>query len=176
MKEIWKSVVGYEGSYEVSSYGNVRSVTRKVRTGKNYTRTVKGKILRQHVSRNGYKFLSLCKNGKYTGCFVHVLVAKAFLPNPNNYPIVNHKSQEKTDNRVENLEWCTYLYNNTYGGLNEKKMKPVDQFTADGLLVKSYKSLTDAAMENGYMIGNISNCCRGVIKQYKGYKWSYRKR
>lgn len=131
-QEIWKSVPGYEGLYEVSTFGRVRSVGRYA----NVTRTIRGKIqeyshylnskiLRLQVKKAKrcaggvyknltYLGLSLYKEGKYYNELVHRLVAKAFIPNPNNYPTVNHKNCNSHDNRVSNLEWCTYQYNNTY--------------------------------------------------------------
>ena len=95
-KEIWKDIQGYEGIYQVSSYGRVKSFKKN-----------KVKILKPQMHYKGYKFVTLHKNGIGEKCKVHRLVAKAFIPNPNNYPVVNHKDENKSNNNVENLEWCS---------------------------------------------------------------------
>ena len=113
--EIWKDIEGYEGLYQVSNKGRVKSL------GNNKTR--REKILQPSENHKGYLRISLYKNGKQKKFLVHRLVAEAFLPNPNNLPQVNHKIDDfehRSDNRVENLEWCTAEYNNNYGTHNEK--------------------------------------------------------
>lgn len=104
--EEWKNIIGYEGLYEVSNKGNVRNVRRN-------------KLLKLSKDYYGYIRVSLSKNGIQTGLKVHRLVAQAFIPNPNNLPQVNHRNEDKTDNSVENLEWCTAKYNNNYGHRTE---------------------------------------------------------
>lgn len=103
--EEWKAIPGYEGLYEVSNKGNVRNVRRNT-------------LLRLPKNNNRYIRVSLCKNGIKTGLTVHRLVAGAFIPNPDNLPEVNHKDEDKTNNRVENLEWCDHKYNMNYGTRN----------------------------------------------------------
>ena len=107
MDEVWKDIEGYEGLYQVSNLGNVRSLK--------YAGGNKVKLLKQYTDKKGYKRIGLYKNGKYKLYMVHRLVTIAFIPNPNNLPIINHKDEDKTNNNVNNLEWCTYEYNNTYG-------------------------------------------------------------
>ena len=102
MMEEWRAVPGYEGLYEVSNIGNVRNVRRNT-------------LLRLTKTNNGYIRVGLCKNGIKTGFQVHRLVAQAFIPNPNNLPQVNHLDENKTNNNVDNLEWCTAKYNLSYG-------------------------------------------------------------
>lgn len=108
--EIWRPVIGYEGLYEVSSYGRVRGLDRF--DGRN---KITGKILSVNYEKNGYCSVALSKYGNMKRHKIHRLVAQAFIPNPDNLPQVNHKDENKENNRVENLEWCTAKYNINYG-------------------------------------------------------------
>lgn len=174
--EIWRDIKGYEGLYQVSNYGRVKSL--------NYNHTKKEGIMKAALDGGGYLHLRLHKNGKRKNFFVHRLVADAFLPNPDNFPIVNHKNEKPSDNRVENLEWCDVKYNNNYGTRNErisktqingKKSKPVLQFTLDGTFVREWPS-THEAGRNGFKQAHVSACCRGNtrLKTYKGFIWKYK--
>ena len=121
-----KSVKGYEGYYEVDQFGRVFSVDRVISVndnGRQYNKPLKAKQMKQTVHTKGYKTVSLTKDGKTKTVFVHRIVAEAFIPNPNNLPMVNHKDEDRTNNFVENLEWCTVAYNNTYGNAQKKKAK-----------------------------------------------------
>ena len=109
MKEIWKDIEGYEGLYQVSNLGRVKSFPR---IG---THARKIKIIKIMEDRIGYKFIHLSKNNKQKRKSIHRLVAETFIPNPNNYPCINHIDECKENNKVNNLEWCTYSYNNNYG-------------------------------------------------------------
>lgn len=120
--EQWKDVVGYEGLYEVSNLGRVRSLDRKIKY-KNSFKTVKGKYIQQRYEPYGHLMVRLCKDGKKKQYYVHRLVAQAFLPNPYNLPCINHKNEIPDDNRPENLEWCTVAYNNTYGTRIEREIE-----------------------------------------------------
>ena len=120
MEEQWKPIIGYEGLYEVSNFGNVRSLDRIVKRWKGYS-TKKGKIIIPfYESKKGYYQVTLIKDGKKKHYRVHRLVASAFLENPFNYTDVNHKDENKTNNHVDNLEWCTRKYNNNYGTKPER--------------------------------------------------------
>ena len=119
-EEIWRPVVGYEGLYEVSSYGRVKSVDRYVKTCYEAYKLQKGKILSLVKDKDGYLRVFLFCNGKGHRKFAHRLVAQAFIQNPNNFPIINHKDEDKTNNSVDNLEWCDSKYNNTYGTRKDK--------------------------------------------------------
>lgn len=116
MDEIWKDIEGYEGKYEVSNLGNVRSL--------NYRGTGGIKLLKQGTTR-GYKLTCLYKNGKGKQYWVHRLVAIAFIPNPNNLPVVNHKDENPSNNNVNNLEWCTQEYNINYGTARKRASESI---------------------------------------------------
>lgn len=175
--EIWKPVVGYEGLYEVSNLGRVRSLDRYAKQPKGGLRLIKGRILNQYINRCGYLFVSLSKNGKVKKITIHRLVAQAFIPNPDNLPEVNHKDECKTNNRADNLEYCTRKYNLYYGTGNsrraDKQSKPVLQFDLQGNFIKEWSSLIEAG-RNGFGQGNISLCCQGKQKFHKGFIWKYK--
>lgn len=160
-KEEWKPIVGYEGLYMVSNMGRVKSL--------NYNHTGTERVLKPAYNTYGYLFVTLCKDGKKKNCLIHRLVAEAFLDNPHNYPEVNHKDENKENNAVSNLEYCTSLYNNEYS-----KAKPVLQLTLDGQLVQEWPSTHEAARQGGFNRGNISNCCLGKYKTHGGYVWKYK--
>ena len=123
MSEEWRPIEGYEGLYEVSSYGRVRSLDRYVKTCYEAYKLHKGKILSPAKDKNGYLKVHLCCNGKHNIIRVHRLVCKAFIPNPDNLPEVNHKDEDKTNNSVDNLEWCDHSYNISYGTRTERQKK-----------------------------------------------------
>lgn len=167
----WVPVHEYEGLYEISeSLGKVRSLNH---LGK------KGKVGLLDGSDNGCGYLQvfLYKNGKADMFFIHRLVAEHFVPNPFNKPCVNHKNEDKTDNRACNLEWVTYKENNNHGTRTkraaETQSKPVLQFTKDGEFVREWSSMTETVL-GGFNFKNVSACCRGVKKSHRGYLWKYK--
>lgn len=166
--ENWKDIEGYP-NYQVSNLGRVKSL------GNNKTR--KEKILKSGKNNKGYLKVILYKEGKIKNYRVHRLVAQAFLDNPNNLSEVNHKDEDKTNNRVENLEWCTHQYNNNYGTHNEKVVKtlsiPILQFSLDGEFIKKWDSATQVERELGFYQSSITKCCKGKQKTCGGYKWYY---
>lgn len=118
-----KAVKGYEGYYEVDMYGNVYSVERTVRvndTGREYDKPVKERKMKQSNHSKGYKIVPLTKDGVTKSHYVHRIVAEAYIDNPYNLPFINHKDEDKTNNFVGNLEWCTEQYNSTYGNARKK--------------------------------------------------------
>ena len=123
---IRKPVIGYEGYYEVDNCGRVYALNRVIHVedhGRSYDKPLIGGILKQHMHSKGYKIVPLTRDGKTKNVFVHRIVAMAFLANPNKLPCVNHKDEDKTNNFAENLEWCTYQYNNAYGSKPKKHSK-----------------------------------------------------
>ena len=124
MEEIWKPVKDFEGYYEVSNLGRVRSVDRVVLDKvRNCERLLKGRIIIQSDNGHGYKRVVFCKEHKLINKYVHRMVAETFIPNPDNLPQVNHKDEDKSNNAVSNLEWCSEVYNTNYGtGIQRKSM------------------------------------------------------
>ena len=153
-EEIWKEIQGFEGEYAISNKGNVKNLKS-------------GRILGERYNSMGYKQIKL--KGKYY--LIHRLVALAFIDNPNNLPQVNHIDENKKNNNVSNLEWCTALYNINYS--SHKYSCKINQLTLDGELVKAWESSMQINRETGYSPGNIINCCRGKYKQAYGYRWQY---
>ena len=171
--EIWRNIEGYE-NYQVSSYGRVKSIRDRYGNPRE-------KILRQAKMKNGYLYVALCKNGKMKTCYVHRLVAIAFIPNPNNYPTVNHINEIKTDNRVSNLCWMNLSQQQRHGTCQQRRVekltngvlsKQVYQYTKDEKLVAIWKSVNECK-RNGFCKSHISACCNGKLKSHKGYIWSY---
>lgn len=113
--EKWKDIKGYEGLYQISNLGNVKSLKKKA--GKS---TRSERLIKTHFDKDGYVYATLCKNNKTHLATIHRLIAEAFIPNPNNLPQINHKDEDKTNNSIDNLEWCTCKYNINYGTRTER--------------------------------------------------------
>lgn len=183
-KEIWKPIPDYEEFYLISSKGKVKSL----RTNK---------VLRESQTGSGYNHVTLCVNKIKKSYMTHRLVAQAFIPNPNKYPEINHKDENKLNNCVENLEWCTKSYNERHGtkrfranlhrdnhlialkGAQKHNYKEiarlrsvaVNQYSLDDKFIKQWGSMREIARELNLAVSGISLCCRGFYKNYKGFIW-----
>lgn len=171
--EYWKDIKGYEGLYQVSNIGRIRNENKIISPWTQF----------------GYKIVGLWKDKKCKKFRVHRLVAEAFILNHNNYTQVNHKDEDKSNNSVENLEWCTQKYNNSYGNRTQKMLetyknrhtsnaeKEVIQMYIDGTVLRTYKSLSEAARISNVSLGNLSNVCnkKSHRKTLGGYKWDFKK-
>ena len=165
--EHWKSIAGYEGLYEVSDLGIVKSL-----------KYGKEKILKPWKNHNGYLHVDICKDGQKKMSLVHRIVAEAFIPNPNNLETINHKDEVKTNNVASNLEWMSQKDNINYGTHNkrvaESLSKQVQMFNkSTGELLATFPSLMEAERVTGINKGNICSCCNGKRKSVGGYIWRY---
>lgn len=187
MVEVWKAIPGYEGIYEVSDQGNVRSLDRYVYRpsllwGQAAMTFYKGRDLTPQKDRKGYMNIRLFNGSKKTAkAFkVHRLVAMAFLPNPDNLPEVNHKDEDKANNNVDNLEWCTTKYNCNYNDKPERgyqhgagtRRMPVAKFDKDGNEVGRWKSMYTAAAKNNVSPASINHCVKTGAITRDGYTYS----
>lgn len=174
--EEWRNIKGYENFYQVSSFGRVRSLDRIVKSKGNSLQERKGRILRPNQDRYGYLKVVLQKNSHKKTKMVHRLVANAFIPNPNHYSQVNHKDENKTNNKAENLEWCTAKYNSNYGTRTKrtasKRSKPILQMTPEGQLIEYWPS-AQVAGQYGFNNSDVTAVCRGRLRIYKGCRWVY---
>lgn len=166
IKEEWKNIENYP-NYQISSFGRVKSL-----------KFGKEKILKQRKDKDGYKLINLYENKKSHTLKIHRLVAQAFIPNPNNYCVVNHRDENKQNNTVDNLEWVTQEYNCNYGKRNVKiskaNSKPILQFNREGTkIIGKWKSIVQVERELGISNITITKCCKGKRNSARKYKWKY---
>lgn len=189
MKEIWKDITGYEGLYQISNTGIIRSHDRLIVIPPNPKSTYgfsyikKGQIIKQITDKSGYmKVLLYDKNSNRKNAFVHKLVAIEFVDNTDNLPQINHKDENKSNNCVSNLEWCTAKYNTNYGTCikkrsekqiyNNNRVKAVAKIGDNGEIIEEYISMRNAARVNKLPQSNIFKSCNNNIK-CGGYLWRY---
>lgn len=182
MDEFWKDIEEYEGLYQVSDLGRVQSLPRvNLCVNREYIR--KGKVLKGMSDKDGYLYVLLSKEGIQRKFLIHRLVAKHFIPNPQNFPQVNHKNEVVDDNRLENLEWCDCVYNIRYGtGIkrraklqtNKHGAKAVLQFSLDGKFIREFPSTMEIVRVYGFRQSHINECCLEKAKSSYGYVWKYK--
>lgn len=191
MKEVWKDIKGFEGRYQVSNLGRVKSLC--------YHNGTSERILRQRNNLSGNPIVNLYKKGSDKGTLktVHRLVAEQFIPNENNFPMINHKDENPKNNNVRNLEWCDCSYNvlyslkrhperiekikekrkrkNGYKRKNEpyKYKSAVIQKTMNGEEIKIFKNTREVCKEMNFSQSPILECCKGNRKTAYGYKWEF---
>lgn len=174
--EIWKDIVGYEGYYQVSNFGRIKSLSRIIDHKSMGKYISKEKILTQQTNY-GYKNVILSKNGKTKYKKVHRLVAEAFISNPDNLPYINHKNENRNDNSVNNLEWCDSKYNNNYGNRNkkiaEKLSKKINQYDLEGNFIKTWDSIMQVERVLKIKNYNIVKNCKGIRNKAGEYIWKY---
>lgn len=167
--EEWRDIDGWHGLYQISNDGRVKRLKGH--------RCKEEREIKLTRNNRGYVMAALWDGGKVKNATVHRLVAQAFIPNPNGLPCINHKDENKGNNAVENLEWCTYTYNNMYGAnapterAAHSKRKRVLQCSLDNEVVAEYASATEAFRITG--IRHITDACVGTAKTAGGYKWRY---
>ena len=177
--EEWKLAPGFEGRYLASSYGRIVSLSFPYKQGK-YVCYKKQRLKKQNMV-SGYLATNVIRNGKSREYSVHRIIAETFIPNPDKLPCVNHKDEDKTNNRADNLEWCTHKYNSNYGtqplarkkySLQELKYrKPVIQLTKDNAYVATHRSIYHAAKDTGIAKASIKRCLKGKYKTAGGFIW-----
>ena len=181
--ENWKDIQGYEGFYQVSDCGNVKSLARDVYNPRGNVYHLEEKILVPLLNSKGYQFVHLYKNGTSKAILIHRLVALAFIPNPENKPMINHKDENPLNNCVNNLEWCTAQYNANYGTRNERiiqnrrSYKLGDNPKAKAVfcveLNKTFDCAKRAEKELGIWGTSIIKVCKGKAKTTGGFHWRY---
>ena len=186
MKEIWKDITGYEGLYQISNYGRIRTLERVVQFG-NQQRIIKPQIRKQKVKANGYMFVQLSKDGKQKCFHIHRLVAYAFCDVFTEGTQVNHIDGDRANNIFTNLEWCSRSENQKhayrelkrgcymtgrYGSLSHRA-KPIIQTSLNGDFIKNWNCAASVERELGIPESNIRMCLHGKLKQSHGYKWVY---
>ena len=178
LNEEFRDVPNYEGLYQISNYGRVKTLQREVKNTNYSYRIVKEKILRESQCVNYYYYVILYKNQIPRPFRIHRLVAEVFISNPNKLPQVNHKDENKTNNRVDNLEWCSHKYNMNYGTsikrTSEKHKKKVVQYNKQNEIVEEYNSLKEAEIKIGIDSSSIMRCCQGKQGTCGGYIWKYK--
>lgn len=190
--ELWKDISGYEGFYQISNLGRIKSLERTFYSGKNHNieKHYPSMILKNKVyPTTGYEYIDLSKMGVVKRFKIHRLVALAFIPNPCHKPFIDHINTIRNDNRVENLRWVNGIENmnniltksnfaaSKLGDRNpmKRKQKPILQIVpSNGEIIAEYSGCKEAARELGLDSSCISRCCNGIYQKYRGYFWRFK--
>lgn len=174
--EIWKDIPDYEGIYQVSNLARIKSLSRLVKNGKKKTKLTKDLILKQTNNTSGYKHVTLCKNTINKNGIVHILVAKAFIPNPDNKPEVNHKDGVKTNNNIENLEWVTSSENRIHAYETGLSKRGSDSFLAKKVLDTKtgiiYGTVKEASISVNIKYSTLNSKLNGTYKNDTDLKYT----
>ena len=178
MEEIWKSVKEYEDYYQISNFGNMRSIERTIITKNNVHRKLKSKQLKLHLNEFGYVITMGSINNVQKNFKIHRVVAEAFILNPENKLTVNHKDTNKQNNHISNLEWSTHSENIKHAYIHYlnnsvSQYKSVSQYTKDNEFITQYKSISAAKKALKIKGGHISDVCNGRMKTAYGYVWKF---
>ena len=182
VEEVWKDINGFEGRYQISNFGRVKSLGHNDRLNRRF----KEIVLKQAINAGGYRCVRIYKDGLNYTKKIHRLVSEAFIPTVPGKTIINHKDGNKLNNSIENLEWCTYGENMSHAirtGLNstrsavavraETGKKPIEQCDSRGNRLNKFSSAADASRETGINRGNISSCCNGKKEMAGDFVWKF---
>ena len=163
MDEIWRDIEGYEGLYQISNKGHVKSLYKSSE-----------RILKSYDNGKGYLKVHLFKNTAFQSIYIHRLVAETFIPNLENKPEVNHKDENKLNNCVENLEWMTTKENSNYGTRNERISRKILQYSKSGDFIREWSGAHGVERVLGIDNSSITKCCKGKRKSSGGFVWKYK--
>lgn len=180
--ERWKKIKGFD-FYAISNYGRLKSLAHNTLRSDGKKLNLKDKIVKLALNKHGYPTYRLTKDGKLYTCLIHRLVALTFIPNPLNLPIINHKDENRANNNIENLEWCTYKYNSNYGTAQERhssslrnilyeKSIPIDQYNLKGEYIKTLVGKREI-IAAGYRYETVRRCCLHQQKTASGFVWRF---
>lgn len=178
MIELWKDIQDYNGVYQISNTGKVKSLKRTIIKKSGILNPISEKIRKTHKTTAGYEYVVLSFKNKHKTLLIHRLVAEHFLENPKKLQCINHKDENKSNNYVDNLEWCNYQYNNTYKNIHLRRnldniAQKVIQYDLDMNEIKRWNTIIEAANMYNIQSSNIVKCCLHQRNHVSGFKWRY---